>query len=728
MSASPANALEPPRTGVICTFYSYKGGVGRSMALANAAALLAQWGKKVLIIDWDLEAPGIEKFFTQWLRGDRRSTPGLIELIRSTTGPIVMDWRACLIHAALPKSAPIAILHAGRDENSALYSENLRAINWDRLFETRRLGNVLEDLRNEWRAEYDFVLIDSRTGVTDIGGICTIFMPDILVCLFTATEQSLGGVRDVMRRARDAHARLPVDRRRLLVVPLPARDESNSEYELAAKWRGDFARELHEFFVDWIPKDESAERVLDHLKIPYFPYWSFGERLPVVEEDPDNPKTLAFSYQLVARLLLGKLNWEEVLKGTQSTEAGVAQKVLVEEKAAEAVRIRAEAVQAETERAAGERERERAEAAKRFQEFIETRLSPIVMENIRRGSRWLWTAWVAGFVSAGQLYLIFSHTLSGALDFVLPVAGFAASGGLSVFGFLRSDRHARLARQLGAEESRYRGGAGSYQSQSRGAVSRFVKRCEEIIAHAGRRSPLPPRATGRKLRRADRSAEDSPTTIRYKPKPLEPPLPPPIRSDARFAPPAQAPGAAPSPAPLAAPTEISAANLPVLESTAPAGALEIFVSYSSSELVEGWLKEFIPLLRLWLHEFVARDVLIYHDRSPRQHAMRLAELEAAAYVIAVVSRTYFATGYTLSEWETIREKHKRVTPVTLTGLRDIPSEFVDHRVVDFSDFAFVGEGFSKTERYVEFQDRVKRLAREIAGQIGGYEHASSPYG
>jgi cellulose biosynthesis protein BcsQ len=48
---------------VICTFYSYKGGVGRSMALANAAHILAQFGLRVLMIDFDLEAPGLEQYF-----------------------------------------------------------------------------------------------------------------------------------------------------------------------------------------------------------------------------------------------------------------------------------------------------------------------------------------------------------------------------------------------------------------------------------------------------------------------------------------------------------------------------------------------------------------------------------------------------------------------------------------------------------------------------------------
>ena len=48
----------------IVTFYSYKGGVGRSMALANIAVLLARRGLKVLAVDWDLEAPGLERYFS----------------------------------------------------------------------------------------------------------------------------------------------------------------------------------------------------------------------------------------------------------------------------------------------------------------------------------------------------------------------------------------------------------------------------------------------------------------------------------------------------------------------------------------------------------------------------------------------------------------------------------------------------------------------------------------
>ena len=44
------------RNGQVVTFYSYKGGTGRTMALANVAWILAANGKKVLTIDWDLES------------------------------------------------------------------------------------------------------------------------------------------------------------------------------------------------------------------------------------------------------------------------------------------------------------------------------------------------------------------------------------------------------------------------------------------------------------------------------------------------------------------------------------------------------------------------------------------------------------------------------------------------------------------------------------------------
>src|SRR5262249_16742879 len=76
--------------GEIITFYSYKGGTGRSMALANVGYILAsdraRAPRGVLMIDWDLEAPGLHRYFSAPAapkRGGDESECGLIEFLES---------------------------------------------------------------------------------------------------------------------------------------------------------------------------------------------------------------------------------------------------------------------------------------------------------------------------------------------------------------------------------------------------------------------------------------------------------------------------------------------------------------------------------------------------------------------------------------------------------------------------------------------------------------------
>src|SRR5205814_9274585 len=68
---------------VIFTLYSYKGGVGRSLALAHLAYEFARRGLRVLAVDFDLEAPGLERYCFE---GDdvrrAREHPGIVDLIQ----------------------------------------------------------------------------------------------------------------------------------------------------------------------------------------------------------------------------------------------------------------------------------------------------------------------------------------------------------------------------------------------------------------------------------------------------------------------------------------------------------------------------------------------------------------------------------------------------------------------------------------------------------------------
>lgn len=304
------NANGTKKRGLIYTFYSFKGGVGRTMALANVAALLAKWGHSVLAVDWDLEAPGLERFFfpPDEAARLRASKPGIVDLLRAkaTTEPI--DW-----HEGVLRKDGLAVLTAGRDDGD--YVRDLQSLDFEELFTKHDLGAYIESLRDQWATEYDFVLIDSRTGLTDIGGICTVHFADVLVLFFTTTESSSKGVLDVVERARRAQQHLPRDRSRLLAVPVPSRDESRTEYERATRWKSAFAEMFNDLYRDWLPSGIAPQEAIDVLRIPYVPYWSFGERLAAIEEGTSDPSSLGYALEVLARLISARLDWYEAIEG-----------------------------------------------------------------------------------------------------------------------------------------------------------------------------------------------------------------------------------------------------------------------------------------------------------------------------------------------------------------------------------------------------------------------------
>jgi cellulose biosynthesis protein BcsQ len=304
--------VKSSRRGIVYTFYSFKGGVGRTMALANVAALLERWGHSVLVVDWDLEAPGLERFFVR-LKADllsvRTETLGIVDLVKAREDNMELSWRERLI----PITPGLSMLTAGRNDTE--YARRLHSLNFQDLFERHDLGEYIERLRNEWIAAYDFILVDSRTGVTDIGGICTLHLADVLVLLFTTTESSMEGALDILRRARNAQSLLPVDRTRLFAVPVPARDEIRTEYQRASEWKNKFAEAFSEVYRDWLPAGITSHDAIELLRIPYIPYWSFGEQLPAILEGTTDPASLGHAYEILARLLSERLDWSKAVEG-----------------------------------------------------------------------------------------------------------------------------------------------------------------------------------------------------------------------------------------------------------------------------------------------------------------------------------------------------------------------------------------------------------------------------
>ena len=98
---------------MIYTLYSFKGGVGRSMALASLGAYFCRKGLRVVMVDWDLEAPGLENYFYSPAEGKSMelaraaARPGLIDLLadyKKKFPGLLLETR--LEHASVPRSAP----------------------------------------------------------------------------------------------------------------------------------------------------------------------------------------------------------------------------------------------------------------------------------------------------------------------------------------------------------------------------------------------------------------------------------------------------------------------------------------------------------------------------------------------------------------------------------------------------------------------------------------------
>jgi cellulose biosynthesis protein BcsQ len=288
------------RNGKIVTFYSYKGGTGRSMALANVGWILASAGHRVLLIDWDFEAPGLHRYLHPFL-GDKEltSTAGLVDFFvdfataarvanTASSSDAWYEPYASLVRYTVPvqwdefpEDGALELVPAGRQD--AGYPMRAMTFDWEGFY-TKGGGIFLEALKKRLRQDYDYVLIDSRTGISDTSGICTVQMPDELVVLFTLNRQSMKGAAAIADSA-DQLRRKSNGEPGLRIWPVPTRVEP------AEKERLDVARDecrvLFERHIGHLPRFDRSDywSLIEVVYQPYYAYEevlaSFAERTPL---------------------------------------------------------------------------------------------------------------------------------------------------------------------------------------------------------------------------------------------------------------------------------------------------------------------------------------------------------------------------------------------------------------------------------------------------------------
>jgi cellulose biosynthesis protein BcsQ/tetratricopeptide (TPR) repeat protein len=297
--------MSPSRNGQVITFYSYKGGTGRTMALANVAWIIAGSGKRVLVVDWDLESPGLHKFFHPFLEESTVSaTPGVIELINDYANaaldlvPRPDDWYEDLARVdrdavsldwEFPDGGRLDFLSAGRQNRD--YSAAVCSLDWDNFYERLGGGRFFHALREDMKRKYDYVLIDSRTGLSDVADICTIELPDVLAVCFTLSDQSIEGAANVAgqisNRYRDRNIR---------VLPIPMRIEDGEKEKL------DIGRSTARRRFEGFPQALTQADSLGYwtsVEVPYKPFYAFEEVLATFGDEPGSPGSLLAAFERI---------------------------------------------------------------------------------------------------------------------------------------------------------------------------------------------------------------------------------------------------------------------------------------------------------------------------------------------------------------------------------------------------------------------------------------------
>ncbi|MCE3014793.1 MAG: hypothetical protein LW870_02925 [Pirellula sp.] len=172
------------------------------------ATELAKSGRRVLIVDFDLEAPGIDTFNELRAKPDQLGMVDFVaRYIHSGTPPAIGEF---VYEAPISNSKKVSgklwVMPSGK--RGPEYGAKLAKINWQTLYDQQEGFLLFEDLKSQWEEHLspDYVLIDSRTGFTEVGGICTRQLPDLVVILFIPNEQNLLGLQPVVGAIREQNS------------------------------------------------------------------------------------------------------------------------------------------------------------------------------------------------------------------------------------------------------------------------------------------------------------------------------------------------------------------------------------------------------------------------------------------------------------------------------------------------------------------------------------------
>lgn len=202
----------------VVTFFSYKGGMGRTTSLVSVALELSRRKKNVLMIDTDLEAPGLSTFFfppTDSELIQKGTVDFLLERgIDSTGSSNMADYILSLTDSNYwnETQGNLYLVPSGRLDRD--YLLKLARIDSQELVEGR-LKDCFEKLLNACVTELassggiDYILLDSRAGFHDMAGIITAQLPHAVVLFGKDSAQSWFGIEEALHTIAESQSDPP---------------------------------------------------------------------------------------------------------------------------------------------------------------------------------------------------------------------------------------------------------------------------------------------------------------------------------------------------------------------------------------------------------------------------------------------------------------------------------------------------------------------------------------
>lgn len=263
-----------PRT----VFFSIKGGVGRSTALAATAWALAEQGKKVLVLDLDLESPGLSSAL---LSKDRRPRYGITDwLVEDLVDNGDAVFESMVATSALSRNGEIVIVPSHGAEPGEYIAKLGRVwmpkmgVDGQRESWAVRLRRLLDALEDRWSP--DVTLIDSRSGIDEVASASITELSASTILLFAIDgDQTWSGYRVLFQHWRKTGVVRDI-RERLQVIGAMIPETGTEEYvkSLREQAWALFSEELYDEVFPGEISDEGARWSFDlaYESAPHYPW------------------------------------------------------------------------------------------------------------------------------------------------------------------------------------------------------------------------------------------------------------------------------------------------------------------------------------------------------------------------------------------------------------------------------------------------------------------------